>query len=166
MFCLQEPGICGPFEHMHTGLCGPFVPVQSWIKLHCWLHLQPPPQKLIKSWFHTPQVVIMIGYFKEQLSLLSFTTGLLLWLLGLCTTAGFHGTLCLVTSLVTMVLVLKRGLDTCLRVRASACHPAANGVVESVVAVNNMLERHVNSHPMQWVQSVHVMRQQYWARVH
>jgi cleavage and polyadenylation specificity factor subunit 1 len=52
-------------------------------------------------------------------------------------------------------------------INTSACHPAANGVVERLVgSFKSMLERHVNSHPVHWVQSVPVMRQQYWARVH
>jgi hypothetical protein len=52
-------------------------------------------------------------------------------------------------------------------VQTSACHPAANGVAERLVgSFKSMLERHVNSHPIHWVQSVPVMRQQYWARVH
>jgi hypothetical protein len=52
-------------------------------------------------------------------------------------------------------------------ISTSACHPAANGVVERLVgSFKSMLERHVNTHPIHWVQSVPIMRQQYRARVH
>jgi hypothetical protein len=43
----------------------------------------------------------------------------------------------------------------------------SNGVVERLVGhFKSMLERHVNSHPVHWAQSVPILRQQNWARVH
>ena len=52
-------------------------------------------------------------------------------------------------------------------VNTTACHPAANGVVERLVqSFKAMLVKHVNEHPLHWLQSMPVMRQQYWARLH
>jgi cleavage and polyadenylation specificity factor subunit 1 len=52
-------------------------------------------------------------------------------------------------------------------VHTTACHPAANGVVERLVqSFKSMLVKHVNEHPLHWLQSLPVMRQQYWARLH
>lgn len=52
-------------------------------------------------------------------------------------------------------------------VRTTECHPAANGVVERLVkSFKAMLVAHVNTHAQHWVQSVPVMRMQYWLRLH
>jgi cleavage and polyadenylation specificity factor subunit 1 len=52
-------------------------------------------------------------------------------------------------------------------VKTTACHPAANGVVERLIqSFQSMLTKHVNDHPLHWLQSLPVMRQQYWARLH
>jgi hypothetical protein len=40
-------------------------------------------------------------------------------------------------------------------------------VVERLVGTfKSMLLKHVNDHPLHWLQSVPVVRQQYWARLH
>jgi hypothetical protein len=52
-------------------------------------------------------------------------------------------------------------------VHTSAAHPAANGAVERVVqSFKSMLRAHVNAHPEHWLQSVAVVRMQYWSRLH
>jgi hypothetical protein len=52
-------------------------------------------------------------------------------------------------------------------IRTSASHPASNGAVERVVkSFKSMLYAHVNAHPQHWVQSLPVIRMQYWSRVH
>jgi hypothetical protein len=52
-------------------------------------------------------------------------------------------------------------------VHTSAVHPAANGAVERVVqSFKAMLRAHVNAHPEHWLQSVAVIRMQYWSRLH
>jgi hypothetical protein len=53
------------------------------------------------------------------------------------------------------------------RIHTSAAHPASNGAVERVVkSFKTMLYAHVNAHPQHWVQSLPVIRMQYWSRVH
>jgi hypothetical protein len=52
-------------------------------------------------------------------------------------------------------------------IHTSAAHPASNGAVECVVkSFKTMLYAHVNAHPQHWVQSLPVIRMQYWSRVH
>lgn len=52
-------------------------------------------------------------------------------------------------------------------VHTSAVHPAANGAVERVVqSFKAMLRAHINAHPEHWLQSVPVVRMQYWSRLH
>jgi hypothetical protein len=52
-------------------------------------------------------------------------------------------------------------------VHTSAVHPAANGAVERVVqSFKAMLRAHINAHPEHWLQSVAVIRMQYWSRLH
>jgi transposase InsO family protein len=52
-------------------------------------------------------------------------------------------------------------------VHTSAAHPASNGAVERVVkSFKGMLRAHVNEHPEHWLQSVPVVRMQYWSRLH
>jgi hypothetical protein len=42
--------------------------------------------------------------------------------------------------------------------QTSACHPAANGVAERLFGpFKSMLQCHVSSHPIHWVQRVNVM---------
>lgn len=61
-------------------------------------------------------------------------------------------------------LLARLGIE---HVHTSACHPAANGVVERLVGTfKSMLLRLVKDHPLHWLQSVPVVRQQYWARLH
>ena len=61
-------------------------------------------------------------------------------------------------------LLARLGIE---HVHTSACHPAANGVVERLVGTfKSMLLKHVNDHPMHWLQSIPVVLQQYWARLH
>lgn len=49
----------------------------------------------------------------------------------------------------------------------SAYHPAATGVVErKVEAFKHMLTALVSAHPEHWLQSVPVVRMQYWSWVH
>jgi hypothetical protein len=52
-------------------------------------------------------------------------------------------------------------------IHTSAAHPASNGAVEHVVkSFKAMLNAHVNAHPQHWVQSIPVVRMQYWSRLH
>lgn len=160
---MTEPVIRGPFEHVHVDLCGPFeTPVAD---LHGRLHM---PDKPIKA-----HVVLMIDYFtkaaefavvydKKPASVAK---------------AFYYSWVCryFVPSHVTSDngaefatefehLLARLGIK---HVHTTACHPAANGVVERLVqSFKAMLVKHVNEHPVHWLQSLPVMRQQYWARLH
>jgi hypothetical protein len=165
-FPLQEPVIRGPFEHVHIDLCGPFVTPCA--DLHGQLYLPPPPKKPLKSW-----VVVMIDYFTKAAEFVVVYDKSA----ASVARAFYYSWICryFVPSRVTSDngtefeeefkhLLARLGIK---HINTSACHPAANGVVERLVgSFKSMLERHVNSHPIHWVQSVPVMRQQYWARVH
>lgn len=52
-------------------------------------------------------------------------------------------------------------------IHTTAAHPASNGTVERLVgSFKSMLTKHVNVHPLHWLQSVPVVRMQYWSRLH
>ena len=165
-FPMQEPVVRGPFEHVHIDLCGPFVTPCA--DIHGRLYLPDAQEKVFKAW-----VVVMIDYFTKaaEFAVIYDKTA------ASVARAFYFSWICryFVPSHVTSDngtefevqfghLLARLGIK---HVHTSACHPAANGVAERLVgSFKSMLERHVNSHPIHWVQSVPVMRQQYWARVH
>jgi hypothetical protein len=160
---LQEPVVRGPFEHVHIDLCGPFnTPV---VDLHGKLSM---PEQPVKAF-----VVVMIDYFTKaaEFAVIYDKTP------ASVARAFYYTWICryFVPGFVTsdngtefktefVHLLARLGIE---HVHTSACHPAANGVVERLVGTfKSMLLRHVNDHPLHWLQSVPVVRQQYWARLH
>jgi transposase InsO family protein len=160
---LNEPAIRGPFEHVHIDLCGPFdTPVKD---DHGHLSM---PKKPVKAY-----VVLMIDYFTKAAEF-----AVIYDRAAASVARAFHYSwLCryFVPTYVTsdngsefqtefVHLLARLGI---LHIHTSACHPAANGVVERLVrSFKSMLTRHVNSHPVHWLQSMPVVRQQYWNRLH
>jgi hypothetical protein len=136
--------------------------------LHGQLYLPQPPKKPLKAW-----VVVMIDYFTKaaEFAVVYDKSA------ASVARAFYYSWICryFVPSRVTSDngtefeeefkhLLARLGIK---HINTSACHPAANGVVERLVgSFKSMLERHVNSHPIHLVQSVPVMRQQYWACLH
>jgi hypothetical protein len=160
---MTEPIIRGPFEHVHVDLCGPFdTPVAD---LHGRLYM---PEKPIKAY-----VVLMIDYFTKAAEFAVVYDKLA----PSVARAFYYSWICryFVPSHVTSDngsefdsefkhLLARLGIK---HVHTTACHPAANGVVERLVqSFKAMLVKHVNEHPIHWLQSLPVMRQQYWARLH
>lgn len=160
---LTEPIIRGPFEHVHVDLCGPFdTPVAD---LHGRLFM---PEKPIKAY-----VVLMIDYFTKAAEFAVVYDKQA----PSVAKAFYYSWICryFVPSHVTTDngsefsdefkhLLARLGIK---HVHTTACHPAANGVVERLVqSFKAMLVKHVNEHPLHWLQSMPVMRQQYWARLH
>jgi hypothetical protein len=160
---LQEPVVRGPFAHVHIDLCGPFsTPV---VDLHSKLSM---PEKPVKAF-----VVVIIDYFTKaaEFAVIYDKTP------ASVARAFYYAWICryFVPSHVTsdngtefetefVHLLARLGIE---HVHTSACHPAANGVVERLVGTfKAILRRHVNDHPLHWLQSVPVVRQQYWARLH
>jgi hypothetical protein len=160
---LTEPIIRGPFEHVHIDLCGPFdTPVAD---LHGRLFM---PEKPIKAF-----VVLMIDYFIKtaEFAVVYYQQP------SSVARAFYYSWICryFVPSHVTSDngtefatefehLLARLGIK---HVHTTACHPAANGVVERLVqSFKSMLVKHVNDHPLHWLQSLPVMRQQYWVRLH
>jgi hypothetical protein len=160
---LQEPVVLGPFEHVHIDLCGPFdTPV---IDVHGKLSM---PDKPAKAW-----VVVMIDYFTKAAEFAVIydkkPTSV--------AAAFYYAWICryFVPGFVTsdngtefetefVHLLARMGSQ---HVHTTACHPAANGVVERLVGTfKSMLLKHVNNHPLHWLPSIPVVRQQYWARLH
>jgi hypothetical protein len=160
---LTEPIIRGPFEHVHVDLCGPFdTPVAD---MHGRLSMPEPP---IKAW-----VVVMIDYFTKAAEFAVVYDKHA----SAVARAFYYSWICryFVPSHVTSDngaefaaafehLLARLGIK---HVHTTACHPAANGVVERLIqSFKGMLIKHVNDHPLHWLQSLPVMRQQYWARLH
>jgi hypothetical protein len=160
---LTEPIIRGPFEHVHVDLCGPFdTPVAD---LHGRLYM---PEKPLKAY-----VVLMIDYFTKAAEFAVVYDKLA----PSVARAFYYSWVCryFVPSHVTsdngaefatefQHMLARLGVK---HVQTTACHPAANGVVERLVqSFKGMLVKHVNEHPVHWLQSLPVMRQQYWARLH
>jgi len=160
---LQQPVVRGPFEHVHIDLCGPFkTPI---VDVHGRIEM---PKKPVKAW-----VVVMIDYFTKaaEFGVVYEKTP------AAVARAFYYNWICryFVPSHVTSDngtefevefehLLARLGIK---HVHTSACHPAANGVVERLVGTfKSMLERHVNAHPAHWLQSVPVVRMQYWCRLH
>lgn len=160
---LQEPVVRGPFEHVHIDLCGPFdTPV---VDVHGRITM---PEKPLKA-----HVVIMVDSFTKaaEFAVIYDKTP------ASVAKAFYYTWICryFVPGYVTsdngtefetdFVHLLKRlGIE---HVHTSAAHPAANGVVERVVkSFKTMLRAHVNAHPEHWLQSVAVVRMQYWSRLH
>lgn len=160
---LQQPVIRGPFEHVHIDLAGPFktplVDIYGKIEM---------PKKPAKAW-----VVLMIDYFTKaaEFGVIYEKTP------AAVARVFYYSWICryFVPSHVTsdngtefetefVHLLSRLGIK---HIHTSACHPAANGVVERLVGTfKSMLEKHVNAHPSHWLQSVPVIRQQYWCRLH
>jgi RNase H-like domain found in reverse transcriptase/Integrase zinc binding domain/PHD-finger/Integrase core domain len=123
---LTEPIIRGPFEHVHIDLCGPFeTPVAD---LHGRLHM---PEKPIKA-----HVVLMIDYFTKAAEFAVVYDKLAVSV----ARAFYYSWICryFVPSHVTSDngsefgtefehLLARLGIK---HVHTTACHPAANGVVE------------------------------------
>jgi hypothetical protein len=168
---LQQPGVRGPFEHVHIDLCGPFdTPV---VDVHGRLSL---PDKPLKA-----HVVVMVDYFTKaaEFAVIYDKSP------PAVAKAFYYTWICryFVPSHVTsdngaefeaeFVHLLKRlGI---VHIHTSAVHPAVNGAVERVVkSFKTMLRAHVNAHPEHWLQSVAVVRMQYiyaiyaiyWSRLH
>jgi hypothetical protein len=160
---MQEPVVRGPFEHVHIDLCGPFdTPV---VDLHGKLFM---PETPVKAY-----VVLMIDYFTKaaEFSIIYDKKP------ASVAKAFYYAWICryFVPGWVTsdngtefetefVHLLARLGIQ---HVHTSACHPAANGVVERLVgSFKSILLKHINDHPVHWLQSVPVVRQQYWARLH
>jgi hypothetical protein len=160
---LQQPVVRGPFEHVHIDLCGPFdTPV---IDIHGRLSM---PEKPLKA-----HVVIMVDYFTKaaEFAVIYSKTP------AAVAKAFYYTWICryFVPSHVTsdngtefetefVHLLSRLGIK---HVHTSAAHPAANGAVERVVkSFKSMLRAHINAHPEHWLQSVAVVRMQYWSRLH
>ena len=162
-FPLQEPALRGPFEHVHIDLCGPFdTPVAD---LNGRLYM---PQHPIKA-----HVVLMIDYFTKAAEVAVIyhrkpeSVAHAFYYSWICRYfVPSHVTSDNGTEFETAFTHLLRRLGI-KHVHTSACHPAANGVVERLVrSFKDILVRHVNDHPVHWLQSVPIVRQQYWARLH
>jgi len=160
---MQEPVVRGPFEHVHIDLCGPFdTPV---VDVHGKLTM---PDKPVKA-----HVVLMVDYFTKAAEFAVIYDKKP----ASVARALYYGWICryFVPAFVTsdngtefetefVHLLARLGIE---HVHTTACHPAANGVVERLVGTfKSMLLKHVNEHPVHWLQSIPVVRQQYWARLH
>lgn len=160
---LQEPVVRGPFEHVHVDLCGPFdTPV---VDVHGRISIPETPLKA--------HVVVIVDYFTKaaEFAVIYDKSP------ASVAKAFYYAWVCryFVPSHVTsdngaefeaeFVHLLQRLGIT--HVHTSAVHPAANGAVERVVkSFKSMLRAHVNAHPEHWLQSVAVVRMQYWSRLH
>lgn len=160
---LQEPAIRGPFEHVHIDLCGPFAtPV---VDVHGQLTMPKDPPKAY--------VVIMVDYFTKAAEFAVVYSKSA----ANVARAFYYSWICryFVPSHVTsdngtefdkdfVHLLARLGIK---HIHTSAAHPAANGAVERLVgSFKSMLTKHVNAHPEHWLQSVPVIRMQYWSRLH
>ncbi len=160
---LQEPVVHGPFEHLHIDLCGPFdTPL---LDVHGRIGI---PEKPLKAW-----VVIMVDYFTKaaEFAVVYEKTP------AAVAKAFYYTWICryFVPSFVTsdngtefevefVHLLARLGIE---HIHSSAAHPASNGAVERVVkSFKSMLRAHINEHPEHWLQSVPVVRMQYWSRLH
>jgi hypothetical protein len=160
---LQEPVVHGPFEHVHIDLCGPFdTPLPD---AHGRIVM---PEKPLKAW-----VVLMVDYFTKaaEFAVVYEKTP------AAVAKAFYYTWICryFVPAYVTsdngtefevefVHLLARLGIE---HVHTSAAHPASNGAVERVVkSFKSMLRAHVNEHPEHWLQSVPVVRMQYWSRLH
>ncbi len=160
---LQQPVIRGPFEHVHIDLCGPFETPEIGISGRI-----TQVNKPVKAY-----VVCMIDYFTKaaEFAIIYEKTA------AAVAKAFYYTWVCryFVPSHVTSDngtefdkqfahMLARLGIK---HVHTSACHPAANGVCERLVkGFKAMLTAHINAHPQHWVQSVPVIRMQYWSRLH
>jgi hypothetical protein len=160
---LQPPIVHGPFEHVHIDLCGPFetpiLDAQGRITR---------PDKPLKA-----HVVIMVDYFTKaaEFAVVYDKSA------AAVAKAFYYSWICryFVPSHVTSDngtefesefehMLARLGIH---HIHTSAAHPASNGAVERVVkSFKAMLNAHVNAHPQHWVQSIPVVRMQYWSRLH
>jgi hypothetical protein len=160
---LQRPRMHGPFEHVHVDLCGPFdTPV---VDVHGRITM---PEKPLKA-----HVVLMVDYFTKaaEFAVVYDKTP------AAVAKAFYYTWICryFVPSHVTSDngtefetefehLLARLGIQ---HIHTSAAHPASNGTVERVVqSFKGMLRAHINAHPEHWLQSVAVVRMQYWSRLH
>jgi len=160
---LQRPRMHGPFEHVHIDLCGPFdTPV---VDVHGRITV---PEKPLKA-----HVVLMVDYFTKaaEFAMVYDKTP------AAVAKAFYYTWICryFVPSHVTSDngtefdtdfahLLARLGIR---HIHTSAAHPASNGTVERVVkSFKSMLRAHINAHPQHWLQSVAVVRMQYWSRLH
>lgn len=160
---LQRPRIHGPFEHVHVDLCGPFdTPI---VDVHGRITM---PEKPLKA-----HVVLMVDYFTKaaEFAVIYDKTP------ASVAKAFYYTWVCryFVPSHVTSDngtefdtefahLLARLGIK---HIHTSAAHPASNGTVERVVkSFKSMLRAHINAHPQHWLQSVAVVRMQYWSRLH
>lgn len=160
---LQEPEVLGPFEHVHVDLCGPFDAPDIDEKGR--ICMPEKPQKA--------HVVIMVDYFTKaaEFAVVFDKTP------AAVAKAFYYSWICryFVPAEVTSdngtefqtdfaQLLCKLGVT---HIHTSAAHPASNGAAERVVkSFKDMLRAHINAHPVHWLQSVPVIRMQYWSRLH
>jgi len=158
---MQEPEVQGPFEHVHVDLCGPFdTPV---IDEHGRLSI-PKPMKA--------HVVIMVDYFTKAaefavvysktpaaVAKAFYYTWICRYFVPACVTSDNGSKFETEFAHLLARLAIRH-------VHTAAAH-TSNGAVERVVkSFKDMLRAHVNAHPQHWLQSVAVVRMQYWSRLH
>jgi hypothetical protein len=160
---LQAPVVLGPFEHVHIDLCGPFT--TPTVDVHGQLTM---PKQPVKAW-----VVIMVDYFTKaaEFAVVYDKSA------PAVARAFYYSLICryFVPSHTTSDngaefehefthMLARLGVK---HIHTTAAHPASNGTVERLVgSFKSMLTKHVNAHPVHLLQSVPVVRMQYWSRLH
>lgn len=158
---LQEPEVLGPFEHID--LCGPFdCPV---VDVHGRISVPEKPQKahaVVMVDYFTKAVEFAVVYDKTPAAVAkAFHYSWICRYFVPAEVTSDNG-----TEFETEFSQLLRRLGV-YHVHTSAAHPASNGAAERVVkSFKAMLRAHVNAHPQHWLQSIPVIRMQYWSRLH